>query len=51
VVHFREGGRLRPMRKLGEKVSTERAFSDLDNFVRSPSGKEIPGNRGQAWRA
>ena len=29
--------------------NTERAFGDVGNFVTDPSGKEIPGNRGEPW--
>lgn len=49
VVFLRRDGRIEPMRKRDGRVNTERAFSELDNFVTSPSGREIPGNRGSAW--
>ena len=42
-------GRHRPMRKEGERVNQERAFSELGNFVRSPTGAAIPGNEGVPW--
>ncbi len=35
-----------PMRSGG---SCERAFGDLGNFVTAPDGREITGNRGEAW--
>jgi hypothetical protein len=42
-------GEVRPMRKDGDRVSTERAYADVDNFVRGPNGEDIPGNPGEAW--
>ncbi len=45
----RRGGRLEPMRSRGGRTSSERAFGDVDNFVRDAGGVEIPGNRGEAW--
>lgn len=50
VVHIRSAQGLVPMRKLGEVVNNERAFSDQNNFVVSVDGREIPGNRGQRWQ-
>lgn len=50
IVHIRSARGLVPMRKRGEEVSNERAFSDQNNFVRSVDGREIPGNRGQVWQ-
>lgn len=50
VVHFRTAQGLRPMRQRGSAVNNERAFADLDNFVRSVDGREVLGNRGEAWR-
>jgi hypothetical protein len=49
VVSLRIGDRIEPMRKRGVRVNGERAFADQENFVRDPSGREIPGNRGSAW--
>lgn len=49
VVHICTASGLQPMRKQGARVNEERAFADLDNFVRSPNGDEIPGNRGRKW--
>ena len=40
-----------PMRRDGERTSTERAFGDLGNFVTAPDGTDIPGNRGERWHA
>jgi len=42
-------GNRRPMRKEGERVSQERAFGELGNFVRAPDGSAIPGNEGAPW--
>lgn len=42
-------GRLEPMRRRDGRTNTERAFHDQDNFVTSPEGREIPGNRGSPW--
>lgn len=44
-------GAITPMRKDGERTSTERAFGDLGNFVTGADGQEIPGNRGERWHA
>ena len=44
-------GQRRPFRQIGETCNEERAFGDLDNFVRDPDGREIPGNRGSRWTA
>lgn len=51
VVALKVGGGLVPMRRCDGRVNGERAFADVDNFVRSPDGREIPGNRGSAWPA
>jgi hypothetical protein len=51
VVSLRTNGALRPMRREGATTSVERAFADVDNFVRAPDGREIPGNRGEPWPA
>jgi hypothetical protein len=42
-------GALEPMRKNGDAVNEERAFSDLQNFVTSPDGRQIQGNSGRLW--
>ncbi|MFZ4737215.1 MAG: hypothetical protein ACOYM9_14775 [Bradymonadia bacterium] len=44
-----QGGRLLPLRDRDGRRNAERAFADVDNFVRAPDGGEIPGNRGSAW--
>jgi hypothetical protein len=44
-----QDGRLTPMRARDGRRNAERAFADVDNFVRGPGGEEIPGNRGSAW--
>ena len=49
VVHVDSGNQLIPMRNNGGLKNQERAFGDQGNFVTSPEGKEIAGNRGQAW--
>lgn len=49
MVRVRVGGQLDGMRSRGERTSTERAFSDVGNFVTGVDGTEIPGNRGEAW--
>lgn len=51
VVRVRAGGSLAPLRKREGRVSNERAFSDVGNFVTSPEGREIPGNLGSPWPA
>ena len=43
------GGDIAPMRMRGGRTNTERAFSSVGNFVTSPEGEEIPGNRGENW--
>ncbi len=42
-------GAVVPMRRAGERTSTERAFADVGNFVTGPAGEEIVGNRGERW--
>ena len=37
------------MRKDGERVNNERAFSDIGNFVEGVDGTEIQGNSGTSW--
>jgi hypothetical protein len=49
VIELHVGGLLRPMREVGSETSQERAFSDVDNFVRSPDGLDIEGNPGAPW--
>ena len=49
VIQICRAGQLVPMRKLGEEVNQERAFSDVGNFVTAPDGADIQGNRGQRW--
>ncbi|EDM74182.1 hypothetical protein PPSIR1_17905 [Plesiocystis pacifica SIR-1] len=49
VVSVSRGGHLKPMRARDGKHNRERAFADIDNFVRDHEGVEIPGNRGEAW--
>ncbi len=39
----------RPMRQRQGRTNQERAFGELGNFVVSPEGEEIPGNRGSPW--
>ena len=49
VVEIEKGGARVPMRKQGERVNQERAFSDVGNFAVSEEGREVPGNRGAPW--
>ena len=49
VVTLVQGGARVPMRDRDGRRNGERAFSEQDNFVRCPEGREIPGNRGSAW--
>ena len=51
VVQYRRNGRFHPLRKRDGRVNQERAFAAANNFVTSPSGREIPGNRGSQWPA
>ena len=46
AVRLLRGGGLVPFRS---EASEERAFSDVDNFVRDPDGTAIPGNEGALW--
>jgi len=48
-IHIDSEEGLIPMRQHDETVSNERAFHDQNNFVCAPDGREIPGNKGQAW--
>lgn len=49
AVRIRRGRLLEPMRRREGRVNAERAFADVGNFVTSPDGREIAGNRGSAW--
>ena len=49
VVEYRKDGEFKKFRFRDGRSNSERAFADLDNFVRDPSGKEIRGNRGSNW--
>lgn len=49
IVEIDRGENKEPMRKRDGRINEERAFSDLDNFAISASGREIPGNRGALW--
>ncbi|MFN3201389.1 MAG: hypothetical protein ACE366_23510 [Bradymonadia bacterium] len=49
VVEIEQRGHRAPMRKSGESVNEERAFADVDNFVRDVDGTSIEGNAGSAW--
>jgi hypothetical protein len=51
VIGIVEGGRISPMRSRSGKHNRERAFAEVDNFVRDGEGLDIPGNRGEAWPA
>ena len=49
AIKIRRGGRFVPFRSKEGRTSSERAFADIGNFVMSPTGREIPGNRGAPW--
>lgn len=49
VILVERGGRRAPMRERDGQRNTERAYSDVGNFVTAPDGAEIPGNRGAPW--
>ncbi len=49
VVRVARDGRIQRLRQREDRVSNERAFADQGNFVTSPDGEEIPGNRGTPW--
>jgi hypothetical protein len=49
VVAVKVGRELEPMRQRDGRINSERAFSDVGNFVTAPDGREIPGNRGSPW--
>jgi hypothetical protein len=49
VIALLKGGKLHPMRQRDGKINQERGFSDVQNFVVAPDGKEISGNKGAAW--
>ena len=49
VISIRQKGQVQPFRKQGDRVSTERAFSDVGNFVVDPNEQAIPGNTGEVW--
>jgi hypothetical protein len=49
VAWFQVGGKRKPMRQRDERKNAERAFADVDNFVREAGGAEIEGNRGSSW--
>ncbi len=39
----------RPMRRADGRTNQERAFGEVGNFVVSPAGVDLPGNRGSSW--
>ncbi len=49
VISLKRGDAIEPMRKRRGRTSMERAFEDVDNFVRSPEGTPITGNKGSRW--
>jgi len=51
VVKVLRHGRLEPFRKEGDRVSRERAFGELNNFVTNAAGEHIPGNPGESWES
>lgn len=51
VIQIGKNGVRVPYRQNGSTSSTERGFSDMNNFVCAPDGTDIPGNRGQRWEA
>lgn len=49
-IQIRRGDGLEPFRSPAAGApSSERAFTDVGNFVTDPTGREIPGNRGACW--
>ena len=51
VISIARATGLEPMRHEQSEVNNERAFSDIGNFVQSPTGSDIPGNVGTPWPA
>jgi hypothetical protein len=51
VVALRIDGAVLPFRQRDGRISTERAFGDVGNFLGDPDGREIEGNRGAVWPA
>lgn len=49
VIQIERDGTLKPMRAREGQHNSERAFSDIGNFVTAPDGTGIPGNRGAPW--
>lgn len=49
VIDVRKNGELKKFRFRDGRANSERAFSDQDNFVTDPNGREIRGNRGSDW--
>lgn len=49
LISVAKQGRLEPLRSRQGKHNRERAFADINNFVRDDKGIDIPGNRGEPW--
>jgi hypothetical protein len=49
VVRVARGRKLHGLRQVPGRSNQERAFGDVGNFVVSPQGHAIPGNRGMPW--
>lgn len=49
VVTVLANGESRRLRDREGRINQERAFGDVDNFVCTDKGEEIPGNRGAQW--
>jgi hypothetical protein len=49
AIKVSRGAALEPMRQRSGRLNSERAFSDVGNFVADAEGREIPGNRGSEW--
>jgi hypothetical protein len=49
LVAVAKDGHIEPMRSRAGKHNRERAYADVDNFVRDEQGIDIPGNRGEPW--
>ncbi len=49
VITLVDGQNRHLMRHGKGRINRERAFGELDNFVCDPGGREIDGNRGEAW--
>ncbi len=49
LISIMDNGKRLPFRKRSGRLNAERAFSEQGNFVTSPEGREIAGNKGSRW--